>query len=368
MGYKIRGNKIYVFGTVQGKFYRLSTGKEATQLNIKWIAKNHRDVLLKLIDKDKPKKTMLLSEYGTKSLEANAYSRKASTQKGYASMFSKHIIPYFKHFSINEIMPSDIKSFQSKLLKSLDPKTVKNIRIVLSTILNDAVMDKLIDQNPIEFVKPPRAKIKEDITPFVLSEVKAIIKSSDEWMRSFVTVAFFTGMRTGELLALKWEDINFNSKKIHVRRAIHQGVEDTTKSGNDRIIDMLQPVEYALKEKFKDNGLAYGYIFTNRLGKPYTESGQIIKSKWKPTLKRCAISYRNLYNTRHTFATLMLLNNEDVLWVSKMLGHSDVSTTMRYYVKFMEEASVKRASFLEGFFSKDCTNIAQLKSIQADIA
>lgn len=368
MGYKIRSNTLYVDGTVDGKRYRLSTGKEATPMNIKWISKNHRDVLLKLIDKEKPKKSKMLVEYGLDSLETNAYSRKTSTNKGYMSLFNKHIVPYFKHYELNEIRPSDIKRWQGKLLEGIEPKTVKNARIVLSTILNDAVEDELIAKNPTDKVKLPKALVKDDIVPFTLTEVKAMLSSSDAWMESFLTTAFFTGMRTGELMALKWEDINFVSNKIHVRRSIRQGIEGTTKNGKDRLIDMLPVVASALKKKYRENGLKYDYIFTSRLGKPYTESNSIIRWKWKPLLKRCSIDYRKLYNTRHTFATTMLLNGEDVLWVSKTLGHADISTTMKYYVKYIEDKSQKRAKFLNGFLGENGTKLAQSNNAKASTA
>ncbi len=358
MGYKIRGNKLYVHGTVDGKFYRLSTGKEATPLNIKWIKKNHRDVLLKLIDEEKPTHTEFFSAYAKHSMESNAYAIKTSTHESYEHMLEKHILPYFKHYRLDEIKPSDIRNWQSKLLKTLSAKSAKNVRNLLGKILGDAYMDEIIDKNPIRLVRPPKAEPTDDITPFTLEEVSLLIKNASAWMQTFLTVAFFTGMRTGELLALKWEDIDFNSKRITVRRTIRHGKIGSTKSGKIRTIDMLSPVYDVLKEKFKENGLKYEFIFTSRKGTPYAEASAVYTTYWKPLLKQCGMAYRVMYNTRHTFATLMLLNGEDVLWVSKMLGHADISTTMKYYIKFVEEKGKKRATFLNGMFKKNCTLIA----------
>ena len=356
MGYKIRGNKLYVSGTVDGKFYRLATGKEATALNIKWIKKNHRDVLLKLVNKEKPKRSQMFSEYAIQSIESNAYSVKESTQYGYKTMLKRNILPYFKHYRIDEIMPSDIRAWQTKLLQTMNPMSAKNIRILLGKILDEARMDRIIDSNPVSLVKSPRNTIVTEITPFTMDEINILLKNADKWMQTFLTVAFFTGMRSGELIGLKWEDLDFNSNKIHVSRSISQGRESSTKTGKMRIIDMLAPVKDVLQRKYRENGLKYEYIFTSRKGKPYRQHSAVVSKYWKPLLKRCTMAYRVLYNTRHTFATLMLTNGEDILWVSQMLGHSNVSTTMKYYIKYIEEKGKKRAAFLDDKIE----NIAQL--------
>jgi len=362
-GYFVRNNIIYVQGSVNGKYYRLSTKKEATKKNLRWIERNHRDVLLKLVDKDKPKITHSFIEYARQSLKNNAPSRKESTNKDYQLIFDKHILPYFKHFNLEDFKPSFIKEWQAKLLeKGLSPKSVKNIRIVLSTILNDAVMDEIIEKNPVLLVKPPKQE-KSEVEVFSLDEVKILLKNADGWFKHFLTVAFFTGMRTGELLALKWEDVNFHNKTIHVRRSRRQGVESDTKTGKSRIIDMLPIVEKSLKEQFKENGLNYKYVFTTKAGYPFFESNSIANRYWKPLLKRCLISYRKLYSTRHTFASIMLQKGEDIAWISNMLGHADISTTLRYYAKYIDKQQIKRAKFLDDFLENDCTPIAHFEKI-----
>ncbi len=358
MGYNIRGNKIYVSGTVDGKFYRLSTGKDATPLNKKWIAKNHNNVLLQLVNKDKPKRIDMFAEYALQSMESNKYAIKPQTAVYYMHMYSKHILPYFKHYRLDEIKPSDIRLWQTKLLITLKPRTVKNIRNLLGKILGDAVMDEIIEKNAIRLVKPPKHVKEKEITPFTMQEVKMLINTATGWTKSLIITAFFTGLRTGELFALKWDDIDFNAKKIVVRRTIRHGIISTTKTGKTRVIDLLDIVYEALKDKYKENGLRDEFIFTSRKGTPYVEASAVNTTYWKPLLKRCGMAYKIMYNTRHTFATLMLLNGEDVLWVSKMLGHADISTTMKYYVKFVEEKGKKRATFLSDIFNENCTVIA----------
>ena len=94
--------------------------------------------------------------------------------------------------------------------------------------------DGLISTNPVSMVKSPKNTQQTEVTPFSHKEINTLLDSCDEWMRTFLTIAFFTGMRSGELIALKWEDIDFNSGKIHVRRSISAGREGSTKTGKNK--------------------------------------------------------------------------------------------------------------------------------------
>lgn len=358
MGYKIRGNKIYVTGSVDSKHYRISTGKEATPLNIRWIEKNHREVLLKLVDKmSKPQTSTNFVEYGLRSLEINAGTRKESTNKDFKNIFKNHLEGYYKHYDLLDIRPTDVKNWQNGLVKKgYRSETIKNCRTVLRGILNDARLDEIILTNPLDLVKVPKDEYREDPIPFTLDEIKIILDNSNDWLKQYLSTAFFTGMRTGELLGLQWQDIDFVAKKIHVRRTMSKGIIGTTKTGKDRLIEMLPIVESTLRVIFRQNGLKYKWVFTHSRQEPYKDPSSITKNMWRPTLKRCGLSYRKLYNTRHTFATMMLLGGEDVLWVSKMLGHSDISTTMKYYMKYTQSNQQKRATFLDGFGTKNRTS------------
>ncbi|MFT5660145.1 MAG: integrase [Sulfurimonas sp.] len=99
-------------------------------------------------------------------------------------------------------------------------------------------------------------------------------------------------------------------------------------------------MQYALTSKKKS------YVFLNKDDEHYYDIKRIRDSKWKNLLKECDIEYRTIYQMRHTFATVMIENNEDILWVSNMLGHTDASMTLQMYAKYRKRDDVKRASFL----------------------
>ncbi len=352
MGYNIRGKIIYVAGSIDGKHYRLSTKKEASPRNIKWIEKNHRDVLLQLVvELKQPKKRSLnLIEYGLYSLELNAATRKVNTTKGFLNLFQNHIQPYFRYFNLTDIKPSDIKNWQNQLLKKkLSIQSIKNCRTVLRGILSDAKIDEIIVSNPMDLVKAPKPQDEEEeVFPFTLDEVEKILSvaAADAWLQKYLMVAFFTGMRTGEILALKWTDIDFINKKIYVRRSITKGIISQAKTYKKRIIDLLPITLDAVKDLYSQNGLKGEWVFPHRNNEPYKEPGMLAK-KFARVLASSGICYRKPYNTRHTFATMMLQQGEDLLWVSKTLGHANIATTMKHYIKYIPTKETKRAAFLD---------------------
>ena len=122
-------------------------------------------------------------------------------------------------------------------------------------------------------------------------------------------------MRTGEILALKWSDLDYENSLIKIRRAKRQGIEDKPKTKASirdiDIIDILYP--YLLNHlKFKTHKSEY--IFTSNFEKSYSDCGGIFARYWKPIFEKVNIEYRNPYQMRHTFASMMISNGEDILW------------------------------------------------------
>ncbi len=180
-----------------------------------------------------------------------------------------------------------------------------------------------------------QSKIK-DIKPFCLSEVKEILNKASGEFRSYLGLAFFSGMRTGEILALTWEDIDFENDKIKIDKSLEQsGKLTTTKTNKARHIDMLAIAKEALQAL--QSPKSSGRIFTLSRTK--------LQKEWRALLMQCDLEYRSLYHTRHSFATMMFAHNEEPLWVSAMLGHSSLAITYEHYIRYIPSKK-KRGEFV----------------------
>lgn len=358
----VRGEKIYLDVIVDGVRFRKSTGRPATVQNMRYVERNWMMEYERLNGKKEEagEGELTLEVYGYKSLEAHRTERRENTHREYLGIFTKRIIPFFGDVPVTKIVKTDLLVWQGKLKESgISSKRVHNIRMVFQGIMGDAANDGVIPRNPFDGMRGVRQTSREEIFPFTLDEARTIILHAEGWYKHFLSLSFFTGMRTGEMMALRWEDINFQSKKIRIERSIRAGITGDPKTQSSvRVIDMLPLVEKSLKEQFKDTGLRGKEIFLTTHGYGFQDAGSIRKTYWDPLIKRLGLPSRNQYQTRHTFATMMISRGEDILWVSKMLGHKDASITLRFYAKHNEEKSVRRASFLDDF-EEGCTHRTQ---------
>ncbi len=280
------------------------------------------------------------------SLKMHRANRKINTNKAYNYVLNKHIIRIFGKRKIDSIKASELTLWQNELLKTLSNKTVINVRIVFNGIFEDALKDEIISKNPFLIIKAPSNIAKNENVPFSKDEIFQILESCSLKIRAFFAIGFFTGMRTGEITALKWSDIDFNKKIISVKRSRNKGIETTpkTKSSirNVEILDVLLPyLENHLQFKTDSE-----YVFLARGNNPFNSSNKISTIYWKKVLKELNIPYRNLYQMRHTFASLMIASGEDILWVANMLGHKNSNITLSTYAKYMKDDKKKRGTFL----------------------
>lgn len=344
----IRGRYVWVQGTINGKRYRLSTSKVADEYTLAWAEKHWLSIITEQMiakgeSKNKDAREVKFKNFAYEFLDAHKGQVRNLTLKGYMQDLQRRILPEFGEKNLSEIKPMELKQWQNELKKELSAKRINNLRSVFELVLKAAVSNELIDKNPFNAISKLQNE-KVAINPLSLDEVALMIKVADKDFANVLKVAFFTGMRTGELIALRWENIDFEKETIRIDKAIRQGQIQPPKTQNSiRTIPMLPYVKDALLALKQGNNSEW--VFTGLNGSFLYDSKSLSK-KWTNTLKKAGLAHRVFYQTRHTFASIMIGKGEDPLWVSQMMGHSDAVITFKRYAKSVED-NKQRAKFLQ---------------------
>ncbi|MDA3966651.1 tyrosine-type recombinase/integrase [Helicobacter sp. WB40] len=263
----------------------------------------------------------------------------------------KRLLTIFGDRVVCTIGSKDIEELQRELaIREYSKSTISLTTFALNEILRLAYNDGVIDQIP-QAIKKIKAKVqKKENKPFSLNEVKSILsvaKTMDITTYCYLKIAFFTGARKGEILALKWQDIDFTNNKINIRATIGDYEEGTPKTASSfRIIDMLPPVKEAL-ELLKSQKMKPTYYVFLKHDKQATKVERSIQTRYKKALRNLGLEERTIYTTRHTFASIMLQQKENPMWVGcKMLGHKNLNMTYQVYAKYLDNENEQRAIFL----------------------
>lgn len=336
-----RSGKLYLHFSLNGKQQRKSLNLDDNKQNRKRVEIVIIPDLLKKVysgEIDKNSQIPTMDQFQIISFENHKNDRKAVTTKDYKGMYKKHIQPYFGNHKINNIKVSEVNNWKNKLYNEigLSSKRVNEIKKVFGTILQDAIEDEIIDKNPVRKSKALPKHIRKEKEPFTLDEVKDILDNCEGQTKNIISVLFFTGMRTGEMIGLKWEDINFENNTIMIQRTIGRGVEGKPKTESSiRTIPILKPLIEPLKNQFKLTGHKDSYLFLNQRDTHYFDSSKIRDKVWTQTLNKAGVEYRTIYNTRHTFVSLNLSTGKNLLWVSQIIGHKNSNITLEHYSKFI---------------------------------
>lgn len=335
---------------------RFSTNQKATKIAMNKVEKKkfilalqHYQQLMELVE-NKESNTILFSEIAYPALKEAEYNRrKDDGTTDYIHILEADILPTFGDMYLSNIKPKDIKAWQVDMSEDgISQSRFNKKYYVLKRVLDYALENELLQNNPIAHVKrssklfsKPKDKSSEYYTQ---SEREALLnyvydgysskkQEQTQFMVAFLYVAFLTGARTGEIMALEWDDIDFENKLIRINKSIRKGILSTTKTDTARYVPMVARLSDALiKWKELSNGNKYLFPVPHK-GVPYRDSRAIIDSKFKPLLQELNIPYKKLYNTRHTFASIAVENGISLPTVATCLGHRTVATTQQFYVR-----------------------------------
>jgi integrase len=207
----------------------------------------------------------------------------------------------------------------------------------LSTIFSSAVNDGEMPKNPMDGLELPKTT-KKRVDPFSQEEANTIIQDMyqhPDWTMhsyaAFFELAFFSGMRLQEIMALRWEEVDFTKKTAYVCRVVADNeVVERTKTGQTRYVllnaralhALTFAKEYQTKRLAKEPLLELPYCFPPSHGGNYIKKTSYVYKGWQAKLKRLGIRYRKPYSARHAYATLCLMSGMNPAFIAKQLGHS----------------------------------------------
>jgi integrase len=173
--------------------------------------------------------------------------------------------------------------------------------------------------------------------PFTPEEITKILAALDEPNRNLIQFAFWSGLRTSELIGLTWENVDLVNKRIYVRQAVvHGRIKGPKTSAGNRHVDLQQEAIVALGDQQKFSG-ATNYVFLDPLSSLRWKDDQAIRKRvWIPTLKKAGVAYREPYQTRHTYASMLLSTGANPMWVALQMGHSDWGMIRKVYGRWIK--------------------------------
>jgi integrase len=263
-----------------------------------------------------------------------------NTRNEYKKSLNKYWMPEFAPVPINQILPSELKA----AIAAVDwtsGKTRNNAVSVIRRVFELALDDELIDSNPADKVKSAKHQ-KQPPDPFSEDEAESIIADlyrqhhgREVVYAAYFEFAFWTGMRTSEMLALTWGDIDWNQKTVRVCKAQSKGrLNDRTKTAKARDVMLTAQALHALSVMKPLTYIGQGQIFKSpRTGDPWM-TDKSPRAPFYASLRRNGVRQRKAYNTRHTYATILLMRGVNPAFAAAQLGHS-LQVFLQVYAKWI---------------------------------
>ena len=301
---------------------------------------------------------------------------KQSTYVSYRGYIENHLAPAFPTLKLKDLTTKLLQDFYNykQNTQGLSPKTILNLHRCLHKAMNQAVLEHYIDFNPCDAVSLPRNE-KPQVEILTREEQQKLIYTSYKYRYGiFIRLTLATGIRLGELLGLRWEDIDFGKRMLSIRRTINRlpkvdynGVGNSTeiviqepKTKNSirsiplipNIASELQQWKNVQQNDAMTSGAAYqdsGFLVTNPFG-GYLEP-RTFKDAYDEILKASGLGHYTFHALRHTFATRAMEQGMDAKTTSILLGHSSVSFTLDTYTHVLDSQKQEEMKVMEEFFT-----------------
>lgn len=294
-------------------------------------------------------------------------SVRPSTLKSYRTWVLVHLIPSLGNIKLRRLSPEQVQRFyRQKLDEGLSPTSVSHIHAVLHKALEQGVRWRAIPLNITDLVDKPKVMVRE-MKVLSPDQAKALLVTAEgDRFEALYVLALATGMRQGELLGLRWDDIDLEDRRIQVQANLQRTKEGLVlispkTSRSRRRVALGEVVIAALRRHQARQGaerLAAGsawddrnLVFCNTLGRP-VEATNLLRRALKPLLNRAGLPPIRFHDLRHTAATLLLSKGVHPKVVSDMLGHSQIGITLNTYSHVLPDMQRDATAAMDSILGK----------------
>jgi integrase len=308
--------------------------------------------------------------------------RKRSTMADYSNVIDHDLLPYFgEDTPVEDINTHDVDALKDHLLTRVSHRTAQKILVILHGVMARAKRKGWITVNPCEDAEKVTVKRSDDFNVLSVEQVHAVAsEAASELLRAVFLTAAFTGLRMGELLALRWRHIDFASRILHVQRNYVEGEEDTPKSHRRRSVpvsDQAVVVLEALSRREHFTG-PDDLVLCDEVGHHLDDN--TVRDEFYAALERAGLGHLRyveppnhanpkgvmrddpivFHDLRHTFGTQCAARGIDLRKIQAWMGHADIQTTMRYlhYVPAHDDAARLTAAFTANLGTEAGTELA----------
>jgi len=288
---------------------------------------------------------------------------KYATQEIYSFLLRKHLLPRFRDSRLCDITRAEIQQFLiAKLKNGYAWETTHHLRSLLSKVIGTAVDWNYLSDNPVHGVRMPERSLKRPHRFLSLDEVRRLIAASDEPVRTIVLLAVMTGLRIGEILALRWGRINFAAGTVRVEETCYKGHFGTPKTrASRREVPLTPAVTRALQAhrvSCRDTANE-ALVFVTRRGTPLA-SNNLRKRQLHPASQRAELGSINWHSLRHTHGTLLHEQGTPLRVAQAQLGHSHMTTTLQVYTHASGSAQRQAVDHLESLLFPSVSKFAEV--------
>lgn len=291
------------------------------------------------------------SELADKWIDSLKAQVKPSTIDGYQTICNLHLKPYFRNRNVRDISTADIEAFiASKIGGKLSNKTVGYLLGTLKTLLKKAVIWNYAYKNVAEYVKRPKAAPVK--TQLLSSEqVDKLLNAASGQTRLIILTGVLSGLRAGEICALRWSDIDLVDGIISVTRDYVRGRFDTPKSRASIRQVIIPPALITELAKHKPESAADDdLVFSDASGNPI-QWYNFLHRKWEKLLKKAHLPKVKFHSLRHNYASILLAAGEDLTFIQRQVGHGSLTVTLNVYSHLLPNKEIGAGQRIQNAFT-----------------